>query len=116
MCVHVCVCLCALMHDCACPRVRARPQPHTPPHTPPYPDLTRPDPTDPQVIIKLAAGNGFKKVVVGQDALLATPAASALIRRRHLYGEGGGGGGGRGPAQRPPSPAWAAACVGLHTC
>ncbi|PNW82321.1 hypothetical protein CHLRE_06g278210v5 [Chlamydomonas reinhardtii] len=39
-----------------------------------------------QIIIKLAAGNGFKKVVVGQDALMATPAASALIRRRHLYG------------------------------
>lgn len=40
-----------------------------------------------QIIIKLAAGNGFKKVVVGQDALMATPAASALIRRRKLYGE-----------------------------
>ncbi|PNH09151.1 Phosphoglucomutase, chloroplastic [Tetrabaena socialis] len=42
-----------------------------------------------QIIIKLAAGNGFKKVYVGQDALMATPAASALIRRRHLYGESG---------------------------
>ncbi len=40
-----------------------------------------------QIIIKLAAGNGFKKVVVGQDALIATPAMSALIRRRKLYGE-----------------------------
>ncbi|KXZ45851.1 hypothetical protein GPECTOR_50g645 [Gonium pectorale] len=39
-----------------------------------------------QIIIKLAAGNGFKKVVVGQDALMATPAASAMIRRRKLYG------------------------------
>ncbi|MEW5296964.1 MAG: hypothetical protein WDW36_000206 [Sanguina aurantia] len=39
-----------------------------------------------QVIIKLAAGNGFKRVVVGKDAILATPAASALIRRRKLYG------------------------------
>lgn len=40
-----------------------------------------------QIIIKLAAGNGFKKVVVGQNALMATPAASALIRRQKLYGE-----------------------------
>jgi phosphoglucomutase len=39
-----------------------------------------------QIIIKLAAGNGFKKVVVGQNALMATPAMSAVIRRRHLYG------------------------------
>mmetsp|Transcript_24198 Transcript_24198/g.43327 ORF Transcript_24198/g.43327 Transcript_24198/m.43327 type:complete len:560 (-) Transcript_24198:398-2077(-) len=39
-----------------------------------------------QEIIKLAAGNGFKKVVVGCEAILATPAASALIRRRGLYG------------------------------
>ncbi|KAG2502213.1 hypothetical protein HYH03_000699 [Edaphochlamys debaryana] len=39
-----------------------------------------------QIIIKLAAGNGFKRVVVGQDALMATPAASALIRQRKLYG------------------------------
>jgi len=39
-----------------------------------------------QIIIKLAAGNGFKKVVVGQDAITATPAMSALIRRRKLYG------------------------------
>lgn len=40
-----------------------------------------------QIIIKLAAGNGFKKVVVGHNALMATPAMSALIRRRELYGE-----------------------------
>uniref|UniRef100_A0A7R9VRT3 phosphoglucomutase (alpha-D-glucose-1,6-bisphosphate-dependent) n=1 Tax=Chlamydomonas euryale TaxID=1486919 RepID=A0A7R9VRT3_9CHLO len=39
-----------------------------------------------QTIIKLAAGNGFAKVVVGKDALVATPAMSALIRRRKLYG------------------------------
>jgi phosphoglucomutase len=40
-----------------------------------------------QIIIKLAAGNGFKRVVVGRDALMATPAMSALIRQRKLYGE-----------------------------
>ncbi|GFH12892.1 uncharacterized protein HaLaN_08667, partial [Haematococcus lacustris] len=39
-----------------------------------------------QQIIKLAAGNGFKKVVVGRDAIMATPAMSAMIRRRKLYG------------------------------
>ncbi len=40
-----------------------------------------------QQIIKLAAGNGFSKVVVGKDAIMATPAMSALIRGRKLYGE-----------------------------
>ena len=39
-----------------------------------------------QIIIKLAAGNGVKKVVVGQNAIMATPAMSALIRARSLYG------------------------------
>ncbi|CAG9464436.1 unnamed protein product [Pedinophyceae sp. YPF-701] len=39
-----------------------------------------------QIIIKLAAGNGMKKVVVGKGALMATPAMSALIRRRQIYG------------------------------
>lgn len=39
-----------------------------------------------QIIIRLAAANGVKKVVVGQNALMATPAMSALIRRRKLYG------------------------------
>lgn len=39
-----------------------------------------------QTILKLAAGNGVAKVVVGKDAIMATPAMSALIRRRGLYG------------------------------
>ena len=39
-----------------------------------------------QIIIKIAAANGVKKVYVGQDAILATPAASAVIRKRKLYG------------------------------
>ena len=39
-----------------------------------------------QVIVKLAAGNGVAKVLVGQNAFLATPAASAVIRRRGIYG------------------------------
>lgn len=39
-----------------------------------------------QIILKLAAGNGVKSVIVGQDAFLCTPAMSALIRERELYG------------------------------
>lgn len=39
-----------------------------------------------QEIIKLAAGNGVKKVVVGKDAIMCTPAMSAMIRRRGLFG------------------------------
>lgn len=34
-----------------------------------------------QTILKVAAGNGVGKVVVGKDAIMATPAMSALIRR-----------------------------------
>lgn len=32
------------------------------------------------------AGNGVKKVIVGQNGYMATPAMSALIRKRGLYG------------------------------
>lgn len=39
-----------------------------------------------QEIIKVAAGNGVKKVVVGKDGIMCTPAMSALIRRRGLFG------------------------------
>lgn len=34
-----------------------------------------------QTIIRLAAGNGFARVLVGRDGLLSTPAAAALIKR-----------------------------------
>lgn len=39
-----------------------------------------------QIIIKLAAGNGVRKIYVGQNGFLATPAASAVIRARKAYG------------------------------
>lgn len=39
-----------------------------------------------QVILRMAAANGAKKVIVGQNALLSTPAASNLIRRRQTDG------------------------------
>eukprot|EP01026_Neomeris_dumetosa_P016747 TRINITY_DN1639_c0_g1_i6.p1 TRINITY_DN1639_c0_g1~~TRINITY_DN1639_c0_g1_i6.p1 ORF type:complete len:628 (+),score=86.37 TRINITY_DN1639_c0_g1_i6:115-1998(+) len=39
-----------------------------------------------QIIIKMAAANGIKKVFVGRDAIMCTPAMSALIRNRSLYG------------------------------
>ena len=35
-----------------------------------------------QIIIKLAAGNGYAKVWVGHNALLSTPAVSAIVRNR----------------------------------
>ena len=39
-----------------------------------------------QIIIKLAAGNGVRKIYVGQNGFLATPAASSVIRARKAYG------------------------------
>ena len=39
-----------------------------------------------QTILKMAAGNGAARVIVGRDGLLSTPAASAVIRRRGTDG------------------------------
>jgi len=39
-----------------------------------------------QVIIKMAAANGFARVLVGQDGILSTPAASNVIRQYKTFG------------------------------
>jgi phosphoglucomutase len=39
-----------------------------------------------QVIIKMAAANGFAKVLVGQNGILSTPAASNIIRKYKTFG------------------------------
>ncbi|WP_146585680.1 alpha-D-glucose phosphate-specific phosphoglucomutase [Puniceibacterium confluentis] len=39
-----------------------------------------------QVMLRMAAASGAKKVIVGQNALLSTPAASHLIRKRKADG------------------------------
>ncbi len=39
-----------------------------------------------QIILRVAAGNGITRIIVGRDGLLSTPAASHLIR---LHGAGG---------------------------
>lgn len=39
-----------------------------------------------QVIIKIAAGNGVQKIIVGRNGLLSTPAVSAVIRKRKANG------------------------------
>lgn len=39
-----------------------------------------------QTILKIAAANGFGKVLVGQQGLLSTPAASAMIRKYKAFG------------------------------
>ncbi|HSI29551.1 MAG TPA: alpha-D-glucose phosphate-specific phosphoglucomutase [Methylophilus sp.] len=39
-----------------------------------------------QVIIKMAAANGFAKVLVGQNGILSTPAASNIIRKYETFG------------------------------
>ncbi|MDD5580340.1 MAG: alpha-D-glucose phosphate-specific phosphoglucomutase [Methylobacter sp.] len=39
-----------------------------------------------QVIIKMAAANGFGELIIGQGGLLSTPAASNLIRKNKAFG------------------------------
>ncbi|MDT8386250.1 MAG: alpha-D-glucose phosphate-specific phosphoglucomutase [Thiogranum sp.] len=39
-----------------------------------------------QVILRMAAANGFGRVIVGRGGLLSTPAASCIIRKRHAFG------------------------------
>jgi phosphoglucomutase len=39
-----------------------------------------------QIIIKIAAANGFGRILVGRGGLLSTPAMSAVIRRRSALG------------------------------
>lgn len=39
-----------------------------------------------QIILKMAAANGFGKVLVGQGGILSTPAASCVIRKYNAYG------------------------------
>jgi phosphoglucomutase len=39
-----------------------------------------------QIILKMAAANGFGKVLVGQGGILSTPAASCVIRKHHTFG------------------------------
>ncbi|MBL6985609.1 MAG: alpha-D-glucose phosphate-specific phosphoglucomutase [Methylobacter sp.] len=39
-----------------------------------------------QIIIKMAAANGFGKIIIGQGGLLSTPAASHIIRKYNAFG------------------------------
>ncbi len=39
-----------------------------------------------QVILKMAAANGFARAIVGQNGLLSTPAASCIIRKNKAFG------------------------------
>jgi len=39
-----------------------------------------------QTIVRMAAANGFGRVLVGRDSLLSTPAASCVIRKNQAFG------------------------------
>ncbi|HKW82292.1 MAG TPA: alpha-D-glucose phosphate-specific phosphoglucomutase [Burkholderiaceae bacterium] len=39
-----------------------------------------------QTILRMAAANGFARVLVGRDGILSTPAASCVIRKRKAFG------------------------------
>ncbi|MCS6885016.1 MAG: alpha-D-glucose phosphate-specific phosphoglucomutase [Acidobacteriota bacterium] len=39
-----------------------------------------------QKIVRIAAGNGLGKLLIGQGGIMSTPAMSAVIRRRNIYG------------------------------
>jgi phosphoglucomutase len=39
-----------------------------------------------QIILKMAAANGFARVLVGQGGILSTPAASCIIRKHKTFG------------------------------
>ena len=39
-----------------------------------------------QIIIKMAAANGFRELIIGQGGLLSTPAASHIIRKYQAFG------------------------------
>lgn len=39
-----------------------------------------------QIIIKIAAANGFAELIIGQGGLLSTPATSHIIRKYHAFG------------------------------
>jgi phosphoglucomutase len=39
-----------------------------------------------QTILKMAAANGFSRVLVGKDGILSTPAASCIIRQQRAFG------------------------------
>ncbi|MDH3389292.1 MAG: alpha-D-glucose phosphate-specific phosphoglucomutase [Gammaproteobacteria bacterium] len=39
-----------------------------------------------QTILKMAAANGFERIIAGRDGLLSTPAASCIIRKYRAFG------------------------------
>lgn len=62
-----------------------------------------------QIILKLAAANGVAKVVVGKDAIMATPAMSAMIRRCGMGLQAGSSGAPAGVRSRLRPLAWPSA-------